>query len=324
MTNLDGRVLLVTGANGFIGQHTCAHLAARGALVRRATRLGGQKDSAARGIVPEDTIAVGDIDESTDWSQALEGVDTVVHLAARVHVTKDPSPSPLAEYRRVNVAGTRRLAEAAVAAGVRRLVLLSSTSVVDQDSIDLDETAPPRPKTPYGHSKHEAEQALLEVAASTTLEPVIVRAPPVYGPGNPGKLNRLARLVATGLPLPLGAVNRPRSWLYVGNLVEFLALCVVHPAAARETFLVSDGRDLTTAELVRLLGEAMDRRVVLVPVPEWLLKLGIRAVGMSGDITRLFSTRTVSTRKAEKLLAWASTYGVEEGLAATVRAPSME
>lgn len=307
--DLSGRIVLVTGANGFIGTHLCAHLEALGASVRRATRAAAGRD----------TFAVGDIGGETDWGEALAGADTVFHLAARAHLAKDTAADPLAEYRRVNVDATRGLAESANAAGVRRFVLLSSTAVLGQESDQaLDESALPRPQTRYGRSKLEAEDALLQVAATGTLEPVIVRAPPVYGPGNPGKFQRLISGVRTGLPLPLARASNERSWLFVGNLTDLLVVCAVHPAAAGETFLASDGEDVSTAQLTRMIGSAMGRRVVLLPVPRWLLVGAARAVGKSRDIRGLFAACAVNSHKARELLDWEPPYSLAQGLAQTV------
>lgn len=308
--DLSGRTVVVTGADGFVGRHACARASELGAVVRRVTRGGAGKE----------TYAVGAIDGETEWSRILDGAHAVVHLAARVHLRKDLSPDPLAEYRKVNVGGTRRLAEAAARAGVRRLVLASSIGVYGRESPrPLDEATPTRPASSYARSKLEAEQELLLSASATSIEPVIVRAPLVYGPGDPGNLPRLIRLVATGLPLPLRLARGRRSLLYVGNFADLLTLCVSHPAAAGEVFVASDGEDVSTAELVRLIAKKMGRSVALIPVPRRFLMLGARAVGDHLDVVRLFGSLTVDSGKVRRRLGWQPPHTLEEGLAAAIR-----
>ncbi len=204
--------VLVTGANGFIGRALCDVLAASGRRVRKAVRM----------PVPglPDAVAVGDIGPDTDWRTALEGVSGVVHLAARTHVLRETATDPLAEYRNINVAGTERLARSAAAGGVRRLVFVSSVKVNGERTEErpFTEDGAPRPDDAYGVSKWEAEQALSRIAAETGLEVVVLRPPLVYGPGVKGNFLRLMNLVARGVPLPFGAVDNRRSFIYTGNL----------------------------------------------------------------------------------------------------------
>jgi nucleoside-diphosphate-sugar epimerase len=305
--------VLVTGAAGFVGRHLCARLRDGGATVHEAVR---RVDGAARSGV----IAVGDIGPGTEWGPALEGVDAVVHLAARVHLMSDAAADPLAEYRRVNVEGTLRLARQAAAAGVRRLVFASSVKVNGEGTppgTAFREADPPAPADPYGVSKHEAEQGL---AATAGIETAVVRPPLVYGPGVGANFLRLMRAVHRGVPLPLGAVDNRRSLVYVENLADVLALCASHPAAAGGTFLASDGPPLSTPALVRALGRALGRRPRLVPVPPALLRGAASLVGRGPAVERLCGSLVVDDSRVRAALGWRPPFGAEAGLARTARA----
>lgn len=305
--------VLVTGATGFVGRALVPALAERGHAVRSAVRRAGS------GLLGE--VAVGEIGPETDWSAALQGVDVVIHLAARVHVMQDTAADPLAAFRRVNTDGTERLARQAAEAGVRRLVLVSSIKVngerAERPFTELD---PPRPEDPYGISKAEAEAVLRRVAEEAGLEAVVVRPPLVYGPGVGGNFARLLALVERGLPLPLGAVDNRRSLVGRCNLVDFLVRCAEHPAAAGETFLVSDGEDLSTAELIRRLARALDRPVRLWPVPPALLYAAGRVTGRTAVVERLCGSLQIDSRKGRERLGWAPPATVEEELARTAAA----
>lgn len=269
-------------------------------------------------------MEVGDIGPATDWTTVLNGVDCVVHLAARAHVMDDSAPEPLAAYREVNVAGTRRLAEQAAAAGVRRLVMVSSIKVNGERTAPGAPflfSDPPAPEDAYGLSKWEAEQALWLVAAETGLEVVVVRPPLVYGPGARGNFQRLLRWVARGLPLPLGAVENRRSLVALDNLVDLLRVCIDHPAATGQTFLVSDGEDLSTPELIRRLAAAMGRKPRLLPVPPALLRLGGWLLGRSGEVARLLGSLQVDIAHTREILGWTPPISVQEGLRRTVEGP---
>jgi len=294
----DGAIL-VTGAAGFVGRILCDALAARGRNPRRAVRT---PDPAC-----PDAVAVGDIGSGSGWHAALEGVRDVVHLAARTHVLRETAPDALAEYRRVNVAGTERVARAAAARGVRRLVFASSVKVNGESTgaRPYTEDDAPRPEDPYGISKWEAEQALARVASETGLEVVVLRPPLVYGPGVRANFLRLMRLVASGLPLPFRSIRNRRSFLYLGNLVALLRRCAEHPRAAGKTLLAADGEDLSTPELTRRLGAALGRVPLLVPFPVALLP------------SRLAGSLLVDAAETRDVLDWRPPYGVDEGLART-------
>ncbi|MEO8119105.1 MAG: SDR family oxidoreductase [Rhodoferax sp.] len=302
---------LVTGANGFVGKSLCTELTRRGEDVRAAVRSGhfdrGNSDYAV----------VGAIDGGTDWSAGLGDQDVVVHLAARVHVMNDGATDPLAAFRQVNVQGTLNLARQAAAAGVKRFVFISSVKVNGECTFPgqtFAESDVPAPQDAYGLSKHEAEQGLRQLAADTGMELVIVRPPLVYGPGVKANFASLMRAVRRGWPLPFGAVHNRRSLVALDNLVDFLVTCVTHPQAANQTFLVSDGHDLSTPDLVRGLARAAGMTARLIPVPVWVLQAGAALVGQGESVQRLVGNLQVDISKARALLGWVPPVTVEEGL----------
>jgi nucleoside-diphosphate-sugar epimerase len=305
----------VTGSTGLVGESLTREFASRAFKVRAVARTvnlaSGPSDSNI------DIIGVGEIDSHTDWSAALAGVDYVIHCAARAHVMHDPAGNALAAYRSVNVDGSRRLAEQAASTGVRRLVYLSSIKV------NGEETAPgapflfsdaPAPEDDYGISKWEAEQALWNISARTGLEVVVVRPPLVYGPGVKGNLARLLEMLRPGLPLPLGAVQNKRSLIGLDNLVDLLIRCVDHPAAAGQTFLVPDGEDLSTPDLLRRMAVAMGRPARLVPVPVPLLRLAGSALGKREEIDRLVGSLQIDSSHTRQVLGWTPPVSVQEGI----------
>ena len=302
--------VLVTGANGFVGQALCPAMAAAGFKVRRAVRGGSMLGA----------TVVGDIGPDTDWAKALTDCVSVAHLVARVHVTRNGTTDPQAAFRAVNVDGTLNLAHQAAKAGVRRFVFLSSIKVngAGRDEPYLD-TDPPVPQDPYAISKWEAEQGLQEIATETGMEVVILRPPLVYGPGVKANFQRLVNAVAKGWPLPLGAVDNRRSLLFLGNLVDAIRLCLEHPAAAGQTYLVSDGEDVSSPELVRRLARAMGRPARLLPVPPaWLRLLGHLA-GRGADAERLLGSLVVNSSRIRRELGWSPPFGLDAALAETVR-----
>jgi nucleoside-diphosphate-sugar epimerase len=263
------------------------------------------------------TVQVGDLIADTDWSSALAGVAVVVHAAARAHVMDETAVDSLAEFRRVNVAGTLRLAEQAAAMGVRRFLFVSSIGVNGVQCAPgkaFSEADQPNPHNAYAFSKLEAEQGLLRVADNTCMEVVIIRPPLVYGRGAPGNFGALIRAVQRGLPLPLGAVYNQRSLVALENLVDFIVTCVTHPQAANQTFLVSDGQDLSTTELVRGMAQAAGVPARLLPVPVWALQAGATLLGKGDAVQRLCGNLQVDISKARSLLGWVPPISVEEGL----------
>lgn len=262
-------------------------------------------------------VVVGDLGPQTDWTDALRGVACVVHAAARVHIMRDNEPSPFAVYRLANVEGTVRLARQAVSAGTKRFVFISSVKVNGEFTLPgarFTADDEPAPVDAYAISKSEAESALRLVAAETGMQLVVVRPPLVYGPGVRANFRSLMGCLSKGIPLPLGAVDNQRSLVALDNLVDFIALCASHRAAAGQKFLVSDGDDLSTTELLRRLGHALGRPARLLPVPPWLLELSARAVGRRGVAQRLCGSLQVDIGKNRELLGWVPPISVDEGL----------
>ena len=308
------KIILVTGANGFVGQALCVELHQCGWPVRTALRKSLPMHSASEQVI------IDKIDGQTDWADALRGVDAVVHLAARVHVMKDTSTDPMAEFRKVNVQGTENLARQAARAGVRRLVYVSSIKVNGEGtsgSQGYSERDTPAPQDAYGISKWEAEQALQRVAQETGLEVVVVRPPLVYGPGVKGNFISLLAAVGKGVPLPLAGADNARSLVYVGNLVDALIACATHPAAVGQTYLVSDGVPVSTAELVEKIAGALGCRSRSFYFPPVLLRAAAVLLGRSAQIDRLFGSLRVDDEKIRRELGWVPPYTLEQGLRAT-------
>lgn len=306
---------LVTGANGFVGQALCNELLRRGHAVRGAVR--GQAFS-----IPPMVRAtiVGGISADTDWSAALDGVEVVIHLAARVHVMRESATDPLAEFRSVNTAGTEHLARCAAASGVRRMVYASSIKVNGEQTYDgqkFSEVDTPAPQDPYSVSKWEAEQALHRVSREAGLEVVIVRPPLVYGPGVKGNFAQMLKVVAKGIPLPFASMQNQRSLIYLGNLVDALITCATHPAAAGQTYLVCDGEDVSTPDLLRKLAVAMGAPSRLLSCPITLLRLAGRLSGKSQQMERLLGSLQVDGDKIRRDLNWFPPYSLQQGLQAT-------
>jgi nucleoside-diphosphate-sugar epimerase len=266
-----------------------------------------------------ESVRIGEIAAATDWRPALAGVDAVVHLAARAHVLHETSAEAFALYRAVNTLGTLALAEAAAAAGVGRFVFVSSVRVhgARTTGAPFTEASPLAGEDPYGRSKAEAEAGLAQLACGTRLEPVVLRPPLVYGAEARGNFARLVKLVASGIPLPLGAVHNRRSLLYVGNLVDAIVRSLDHPEAAGQTFLVSDGEDVSTADLVRRIGRALGRSVRLIALPPALLRLGGTLAGRGDDVTRLIDDLVVDSSHIRRTLDWTPPYTLDQGLAET-------
>lgn len=302
--------ILITGANGFVGNGLCAALAKRSMDFRPAVR---------RKLYGHD-YEIGEIDAQTDWSKALVGSEIVVHLAARVHVMDDQAADPLAAFREVNVGATINLARQAVQHGVRRFVFVSSIKVNGEvtQQVPFRASDVPAPQDAYGQSKLEAELVLQEISRETGLEVVIVRPPLVYGPGVGANFFRLMKLVRRGIPLPLGAIRNLRSLVALDNLVDLLIVCTKHPAAAGRTFLVSDGHDVSTPDLVRLLAAAMKQPARLVPVPTGLLSMGATLLGKSAAADRLLGSLQVDIQETRAVLGWRPIVSTEEAIGATV------
>ncbi len=323
------RRVLVTGAAGFIGRGLCPALAAAGWTVRAALRR-----PAVEGLAGAEPVVVGEIGPDTDWRAALAESDAVIHLAARVHVMRETAPDALAAFRRVNTAGTERLARQSAAAGVRRLILVSSIKVNGERTggertggertggertgdTPFTPDDPPAPADPYGVSKHEAEQALLATATATGLEAVVVRPPLVYGPGVGGNFAALLRLVDRGIPLPLASVANRRSLVGRTNLADLLIRCLDHPAAAGRVFLAADGSEWSTPALIRALARALGRPARLLPCPPLLLRLAGRVTGRGAAVGRLCESLWIDGSAARTALGWQPPLPPEDELART-------
>lgn len=310
--------ILVTGATGFIGRFLCTRLLADGARVR-GTLLESESPSTLMAGV--ETAIIQPLGSSTSsWCHTLTDIDTIIHLAARVHIMNDSSGNPLDEYRKVNVEGTTRLAREAAKAGVRRLVFISSIKVNgEENNFPYTSDALPAPSDFYGISKWEAEQALRGIEAETGLEVVVIRSTLVYGPGVKANFLNMMKVVQSGIPLPLASITNKRSLIYVGNLVDALTVCAVHPAAAGQTYLVSDGEDVSTPELIRQTACTLGVSPRLFPFPLRLIQLVGKLTGKSAAVNRLTGSLTVDCSKIRRELDWTPPFTMEEGLAETAR-----
>jgi nucleoside-diphosphate-sugar epimerase len=305
---------LVTGANGFVGKHLCAELLRQGQPVRAAVR------SASPPVDGIEVAVVGAIDGETNWANALHDVDVVIHLAARVHVMKDTAADPLAEFLKVNTQGTANLARQAAAAGVKRLVYVSSIKVNGERTAETQpfaESDKPDPQDAYAISKWQAEQVLQRVAQEAGIEVVIVRPPLVYGPGVRGNFIRLLAAVDKGIPLPLASVRNKRSLVYLGNLADALILCASHPAAAGKTYLVRDGEDISIPDLVRQMAAGLGRPARLLPLPVKLLRGLGKLSGKPESIERMVGSLRVNDDLIRKELGWKPQFTLQQGLQAT-------
>ncbi len=306
--------ILVTGVNGFIGKYLCAELLRREYAVIAASR------SVNDFIGKIEWVVISSINNETDWSHALHGIDVVIHLAARVHVMNEVATDPLNEFRKVNVNGTLNLAKQAVTAAVKRFVFISSVKVngeytqLDKPFTEIDT---PNPQDPYGISKSEAEQGLMLIAQKTGMEVVIIRPPLVYGAGVKANFASVMEMVSRCIPLPLGAIHNKRSFVYIDNLVSLIVKCVDHPAAANQVFLVSDGNDLSTTELLRGCANALGVRSRLLSIPQKLIEFLAALIGKKDVAQRLCGNLQVDITKARRLLDWKPPITVEEGLKAT-------
>ena len=311
--------ILITGSSGFIGQYLTHSL-------QKKSSHGNASDydivhtyrHLPEGLTATNSshFSVGNIDSKTQWQVALAGVDVVVHLAARVHVMKETHADPLEAFRAVNTQGTLNLARQAVAAGVKRFVYLSSIKVNGEQTLDKAFYADdkPVPQDPYAVSKFEAEQQLLALGKETGLEVVIIRPPLVYGPGVKGNFSRLIKLVNKSIPLPLAGINNSRSLVSIQNLCSLIETCLVHPKAAGEVFLVSDGQDLSTSELFKQIAMALGKSSRLFYLPQGWLRFMTHILGRSAEYERLSGSLQVDISKNEQLLGWLPEVSVATGI----------
>lgn len=302
--------ILVTGANGFVGSTLCDSLRQQDIAIV----------AAVRGNARDNEYGMGDFSASTNWMPALFGCNTVMHLAARVHVMNDKSINPLAAFRAVNVDATLNLARQAMHSGIKRFIFVSSVKVNGEETTGKPFTAldAPAPLDPYGQSKLEAEIALMDLARTTGLEVVIIRPPLVYGPGVRANFLKLMQLVKKGVPLPLGAIHNRRSMVALDNLVDLLITCIQHPAAAGQTFIVSDDNDVSISELLRLLANAMGKHSLLLPVPAGIIAGTAALLGKSAVANRLLGSLQVDISHTKLTLGWQPVVTMQESLNKTV------
>lgn len=310
--------LLVTGATGFVGRAVLAQASLeQGLLVRGAVR--GQFTQNQKNV---EIVQVGDLSPDSNWTQAVRGVDVIVHAAARVHVMCESAEDPLVEFRQVNVLGTLNLARQAAREGVKRFIFISSIKVNgEQTQLGHSYTADDAvaPTDPYGISKYEAEQGLLQFGRKSGMEVVVIRPVLVYGPGVKANFLSMMNWLQRGIPLPLGAINNKRSLVAIDNLVSLIMVCLQHPAAANQIFLVSDGEDLSTPDLLRRMGFEMGKKVWLLPVPQALIELVAAVLGKRSLSQRLCSSLQVDISKTRKLLNWTPPVSVTQALAKTAQ-----
>jgi nucleoside-diphosphate-sugar epimerase len=309
--------VLVTGATGFIGSRLCQTLRDRSWEVHGTVRSTSSRNRLPSGVQP---IEIDSLTQPFP-PHRLHGIDAIAHLAARVHQMNDTAADPLAACRAINTHATLALARQAAQTGVRRFLYISSIKVNGEGQTTTDspytERDAPNPRDPYAQSKWEAERQLHQLSQDTGLEVTILRPPLVYGPGVKANFDKLVRLVRSGIPLPLASANNTRSLIYVGNLIDAIATCLSHPAAAGQTFLVSDGEDLSTAELIRRLALALNTRDRLFPVPPQLLQRLGQLTGKSATVDRLLGSLRIDSRKIRQTLDWTPPFSVTDGLNAT-------
>lgn len=307
--------VLITGATGFVGRLLTLRAIQEGWFVRGTIQA--HKPSCVTHPDME-TVSIEPLGPATLWAHALKDITTVVHLAARVHVMHETASDPLTQFRITNTEGTARLATEAAAAGVKRFIFVSTIGVngAATDSNAYTENDEPAPHNPYSVSKFEAERRLHSIAAETGMEVVIIRAPLVYGPGNPGNILRLLHILAKGIPLPFASVHNRRSFLYIGNLVDALIVCVSHPAAGR-IYLVSDGEDISTPELIGRAAAALNVPARVFPFPVSLLRMAGRLTGKEAAARQLVDSLVVNSSKIRRELGWTPPFTMREGLQAT-------
>jgi nucleoside-diphosphate-sugar epimerase len=305
--------VLVTGASGFVGEAVvlkllvdkkfCPIAAARG-----PTRL--------QGLCPVQPFDL----THAKVLPALDDVQVVIHAAARVHVMNETAIDALAEFRKVNVEGTLGLAQRAAKSGVKRFIFISSIKVNGESTLPgkpFKADDRPNPQDPYGVSKYEAEEALKQLGRATGMEVVIIRPPLVYGPGVKANFLSMLNWLNKGIPLPLGAIRNQRSLVNIGNLVSLVVTCIDHPTAANQTFLVSDGEDLSTTQLLRRLSRALGKPARLLPVPEWLLTLTASALGKKAIAQRICGSLQVDINKNRELLGWTPPVNMDKAMRQT-------
>lgn len=315
-------MILVTGANGFVGNALIELLVAEGMSVRAAVRTSITAYALREKYPQVDVTTVGEIGPATAWQDALVSADFVVHLASRVHVMRETEPDPLRAFRSANTEGSIALARAAAAAGVKRFIYLSTVKVLGErtNSEPFCDANTPYPSDPYAISKQEAEDALFRIESETGMRVTVLRPPLVYGAGVKGNFLRLLNLVRSGYPLPLGSIHNQRSLLYLGNLVNAIASLLVGPAAPGRAYLLCDGENVSTPDLIRKLAKLMGVQSPLLPMPITGLRFGARIAGRAEAIRRLTDSLVVDDARFRRETGWAPCYTLDQGLRETVNA----
>jgi nucleoside-diphosphate-sugar epimerase len=307
--------ILITGASGFLGSALACRLSIEGRPLRVALRHPQPHWPAEVEVVP-----VSGLEPDADWSMAVEGIETIVHCAARVHIMREEELTPLDEFRKINVYGTINLARQAIEAGVKRFVLISSIGVNGAETTDRAFSADDvvSPQTPYAISKWEVEQELMKLAKTSGLEVVIIRPPLIYGQGAPGNFAQLLRAVKLRLPLPFGRLQNLRSFVALDNVVDLINRCIDHPRAANQIFLVSDGEDLSTAEFIQRIAKALGKPILLFPISEkWLNKLA-GLFGKQQQLRKITGSLQINIEKTMTMLSWKPVISIDDALNSAV------
>lgn len=307
--------ILITGANGFLGQALTHQLISEHRPVRIVTRCLQEQRSDML-----ETKQITALDENTDWAEVVKDISVIIHCAARVHVMNENSSDPLEEFRRVNVRGTLNLARQAAASGVRRFIFISSIGVNGSETVGTPFTADDvaTPNTPYSISKWEAEQELLALSKVSGLEVVIIRPPLIYGPAAPGNFAQLMRAINLGIPLPFGMLSNKRSYVAIDNVVDLIIRCIDHDAAKNQVFLVSDGVDLSTTELIRRIAKAQQKTIFLLPIPTAWLYVFAKLVRREAQIHKICCSLEIDIKKTTELLMWHPIISIDDALHKTV------
>lgn len=310
--------VLLTGATGFVGRCLCQRLLVEENTVVTPVRYPDLLEN--HELLHR--IPITGLNDEMNWSDMLDGVDVIVYLASRVHVMNDTSEDPLEEFRKINLNATLNLARQSVIAGVKRFVFISSIKVNGESTLSnhpFTEKDIPATNDPYGISKLEAENALFKLAKETNMEVVCIRPPLVYGPGVKANFLSMMNWLHKGVPLPFGSIHNKRNLVALDNLVDFILVCMNHPAAANQVFLVSDGEYLSTTELLSRVSIALGKKPRLIPVNQNLLEFGLKLIGKKDLAQRLCSSLQVDISKAKNLLNWTPLMSVDEGLRKTTR-----
>lgn len=307
--------VLITGATGFIGRALCKRMLIDGWMVRGTVRSKNDLNRLQVGVHP---VIINTIGPETDWSDALDSVDVIIHLAARVHVMTETVNEPFAAFRQVNVYGSERLAQMAVKARVKRFVFLSSIGVHGNIAQHpLTESDKPEPIKPYTLSKFEAEIGLSHIAEQSGMELIVIRAPLVYGPENPGNFYRLLKIIDSGVPLPFANINNRRSFIYIENLVDAITTCIANQNSSGQIYLVSDGEDISTPDLISRLASALGKPARLFNIPLTVLKAAGILLGRREIMDRLVESLVLDSSKIRGELNWVPPYTMNSGLGKT-------